>query len=196
LESRIVLKKFLVLGVMLGSAAAMAQVAPSSHGGNATLWVGAEFSSFDPDYDGLETLGPTQRLIGPGAFIDFNLTPKLGVEGETHWLRFNGNGGETQNDYLAGVKYRVFRWNKLSINAKFLLGGVWIKYPVGIGSGSYFAYAPGALVDYRLSRRFSVRGDYEYQFIPSAPGLYPDESNGLSPNGFSVGVAYRLLGIR
>lgn len=190
LENRTVLKKLLVVGVMLGSATAFAQVAPSSKGGNATLWVGGEFSDFNPDYD------PVSRVVGPGVFFDFNLTPKIGVEGEARWLHFNGDGGETQSDYLAGVRYRVFRWRKFSFNAKFLLGGVWIHYPDDIGSGSYFAYAPGGYVDYRLSRRLSVRGDYEYQIIPSAPGLFAGEPNDLTPNGFSVGVSYRLLGIR
>jgi hypothetical protein len=190
LEVRNVLKKLFILGVMMGATTVFAQVAPSARGGNSSLWVGGEFSSFNPDYD------PASRVIGPGVFVDFNLTPKLGVEGEARWMRWNGAAGETNSDYLGGVKYRIFKIQKLSISAKFLAGGVWIKYPLDIGTGSYFAYTPGVIGDYRLSRRFSVRGDYEYQFLPSAPGFVGMESHGLSPNGFSVGVAYRLLGVR
>ncbi|MBB6142199.1 opacity protein-like surface antigen [Silvibacterium bohemicum] len=182
------LKKILILTAMLGSTAAFAQVAPSAVGGNAALWVGGEISSFNSDY------ASTSRLVGPGAFFDLNVTRKLGVEGEARWLHYKGTGGETQGDYLGGVKYRVYRFHKFSLNAKFLLGGVWIHYPFDIGNGSYFAYAPGAFVDYRLTRHLAVRGDYEYQILPSAPGLYPGESNGLHPTGFSVGVAYRILG--
>jgi hypothetical protein len=175
---------------MIGTTSAFAQVAPSARGGNSTLWVGGEFSSFNPDYD------PRTRVVGGGVFGDFNLTQKLGVEGEARWLHWNGDLGETQSDYLGGIKYRVFKIQKLSISAKFLAGGVWIRYPLDIGTGSYFAYAPGAIGDYRLTRRLSVRGDYEYQILPSAPGFEGQPSHGLSPNGFSVGVAYRLLGER
>ena len=184
------LKRILVLSVLLGSTAVFAQVAASSEGGNATVWVGGEFSSFNPDYD------PASRIIGPGVFGDFNLTPKLGIEGEARWLHFNGAGGETQSDYLGGIKYRFFRFQKLGVSAKFLVGGVWVNYPDTIGSGSYFAYAPGVMADYRISRRLAVRGGYEFLFLPSAPGFPGQPSNGLTPSGFSVGVAYRLLGVR
>jgi hypothetical protein len=178
----------LIFGVMMGATAASAQVSPATRGGESTLWVGGEFSSFSTDYG--------SRVVGPGVFGDFNLTPKLGFEGEARWMRWNGAGDQTQSDYLAGIKYRIFKVQKLSISAKFLAGGVWIRYPQDIGTGSYFAYAPGVIGEYRLSRRLSVRGDYEYQFLPSAPGFPEQPSNGLTPNGFSVGVAYRLLGQR
>jgi hypothetical protein len=178
------------LALLAASASAGAQVAPSAVGGNATLWVGGEGSSFNPAYDSVN------RLEGPGAFVDFNFTRKLGIEGEARWLHFNGDGGETQSDYLGGVKYRLYRFHKFSLNAKFLLGGVWINYPLNIGTGSYFAYAPGGYIDYRLSRHLAIRGDYEYQILPSAPGFPGEPSNGLKPSGFTVGIAYRLLGQR
>lgn len=185
-------KKFLILSLLLGPVAAFAQVSPSASGGTSALWVGGEFSNFNPDYG-------RSRLNGIGVFADYNLTPKLGAEGEARWLHWSGDGGETESNYLAGVKYRVYKWNRFGFNAKFLLGGIWITYPPNqpISSGSYFAYVPGGFVDYRISQRLSVRGDYEYQLIPSAPGKNPIfPSNGLTPNGFSVGVAYRLFGAR
>jgi hypothetical protein len=51
-------------------------------------------------------------------------------------------------------------------------------------------------VEYRLARRWTVRADYEYQIWPSAPGAeitYPNPSHGMTPNGFSGGIAYRLF---
>ena len=187
------LKKILILSFLLTTAAAYAQVAPSVRGGNSTLWVGGEFASFYSDYD------PQSRIIGPGVDVDYNVTPRIGVIGEMRWLHWNGHDSQTQSDYLAGGKYAFFRFHKFTFNAKFLVGGVWIKYPVqatGGSTGSYFAYAPGVSVDYRLSPRLSVRGAYEYQMLPSAPGFFGQPSNGLTPNGFSVGVNYRLLGVR
>ncbi|MFT4113598.1 outer membrane beta-barrel protein [Silvibacterium sp.] len=184
------LKKLLVCGVLLSTAAALAQSAPSAQGGNATLWVGGEFSSFNPDYF-------SSRVVGPGVFADFNLTPKLGFEGEARFMNWHGDSGEKESNYLGGVKYRLYRYNRFSLHAKFLLGGDWITYPEHIGNGSYFAFTPGGFVDYRVNRHWAVRGDYEYHFLPAAPGLDDgNPSHGMTPNGFSIGVAYRLLGAR
>ena len=187
------LKKILILTFLLASGAAFAQVAPSVRGGNSTLWVGGEFGSFNSDYD------PITRIVGPGVDFDYNFTQKIGVVGEARWLHWNGHDSQTQSDYLGGGKYSFFRFHRFTFNAKFLVGGVWVKYPVkatGGSTGSYFAYAPGASVDYRVSRRFSVFGAYEYQILPSAPGFADQPSHGLTPNGFSVGVNYRILGVR
>lgn len=165
-----------------------AQVAPATKGSNTSLWVGGEFSDFAPDYG-------SARINGVGANVDFDITPRIGAIGEMRWLRFgnSNDGNETQADYLIGGKYRLFWWGRLDVNAKFLLGGVWITFPDSIGRGSYFAYAPGGFVDYRLTPRFSLRGGYEYQVLPSAPGFIGQPNHGLTPNGFTVGVEYKLF---
>ncbi|MBV8630672.1 MAG: outer membrane beta-barrel protein [Silvibacterium sp.] len=186
------LKRLFVIGLLFGSAAAFAQVAPSVRGGGSSLWVGGEFGSFNSDYDAIT------RIIGPGVTVDYNITPKIGLIGEARWLHWNGTDSQTQSDYLAGAKY-TFHYKRFSFGPKFLAGGVWIKFPVvatGGSTGSYFAYAPGGFGEYRVSRRFSVRGGYEYQVLPSAPGLAGQPSHGLTPHGFTVGVNYRLLGVR
>lgn len=185
------LKKLVIISLLLGSGAAYAQVAPSVRGGNSSLWVGGEFGSFYSDYL------PTTRIIGPGVDVDYNFTPRIGLIGEARWLHWNGTDSQTQSDYLIGGKYS-FPYRRFTFSAKFLVGGVWIKYPVqatGGSTGSYFAYAPGGFVDYRVSPHFSVRGGYEYQILPSAPG-FGGPSNGLTPHGFTAGVNYRLLGVR
>lgn len=184
------IKKILILSFLLGSGAAYAQVAPSVQGGNSTLWAGAEFSSFDSDY------ANSKRLLGIGVLVDYNVTQRFGVEAEGRWMKWNAVGQQSQYDYLVGGKARLIQFHRFSGNAKFLVGGVWITYPYGVGTGSYFALAPGGYGEYRISRRFAVRGDYEYQFIPSAPGFQGLPSHGLNPNGFSAGVTYRILGIR
>jgi hypothetical protein len=185
---RIAIPKFFVLSVLFSAVAAYSQVAQSVTGGGSSLWAGGEYANFNPDYGG-------SRLSGIGALVDFNLTHKFGAVGEARWLRWSGGGdlGETQNDYLAGAKYRVFQHSRFSVAAKFLVGGVWIKFPIGRGSGSYFAYAPGGIVDYRLSPHFLVRGGYEYQLLPSAPDIPNQPNNGLTPNGFTAGIEYRIL---
>jgi hypothetical protein len=184
-----VIRRVLLFSFLFSSIAAVAQVAPSANGGYAALWVGGEYSSYNPDY------GP-RRIEGAGAYVDFNLTRKIGAVGEARWMDWGGIGGQNERDYLAGGKYRFYQWHKFSLNGKVLAGGVWITFPNGVGSGSYFAFAPGGFVDYRVSRRFSIRGDYEYQFIRSAPNIPFEPNNGMTPDGFSVGVAYRILGVR
>jgi opacity protein-like surface antigen len=180
------IKKIFVLSLLFTAPAIYAQVAPAVTGGRSAIWVGGEYSYYVPDYG-------YNNLNGLGVLFDFNVTSKIGVIGEGRWLHWNGEGGETQSDYLGGVKYRAFRFQRFSLNAKFLLGGVWINYPYDIGSGSYFAYAPGGFVDYNLTRRWLVRADYEYQFLPSAPNIPGFPSNGLQPHGVSFGVEYKLF---
>jgi hypothetical protein len=66
--------------------------------------------------------------------------------------------------------------------------------------GNYFAYAPDAAIAYQKSRRLSLFLDYQYQFWPSfagPPSVGPTgqlvaHDHGLSPNGFSFGVKYRV----
>ena len=170
---------------------------------------GAELSAFNPDW-GCASSSPfcsTEELYGPTAFFDFDLHGKYGVEGEARWLHFNGNAGEVESNYLAGPRYRLVRFHRLDGWFKLDVGGGWITtsgYPAaGSLKGSYFVYAPGGTVDYRLTHRLYVRGDYEWQVWPSfagpptynpTTGAVMQNSAGLTPNGFSVGVAYRFLG--
>lgn len=180
------IKKIFVFSLMFTATAMYAQVARSVTGGGGTFWAGGEISEFAPDYG-------TSHLIGPGVIFDFNATPKIGVVGEARWMHWHGDGGQTHSDYLIGGKYRFYRWNRFDFDAKFLLGGVWIRFPGDIGSGSYFAYAPGAFADYHLTRNFNLRADYEYQLLPSAPNIPGQPSSGLTPHGLSVGVEYRVF---
>lgn len=183
------IKKMFALGCLFTAAAVVyAQIVPSVNGGEGSLWAGGEYSVFNPDFG-------VEHLNGVGATFDLNVTPRIGAIGEARWLHWhNGNdGGETQSDYLIGGKYRFYRWNRFDFDAKFLIGGVWIKFPDNVGSGSYFAYAPGAFVDYRLRPRWRIRGSYEFQILPSAPNIPGSPSNGMNPRGFSIGVEYSVL---
>ena len=59
------------------------------------------------------------------------------------------------------------------------------------------------LCNYPLTHRWILRGDYEWQIWPSfagpptynrTTGTVVQHNSGLTPNGISVGVAYRFLG--
>lgn len=184
----IVFRNFgIALLLVLSPASVFAQAAPAVRGGGQSLWVGTTYSNFSPDF------GPPHRLIGIGVNADLSWSPRLTLEGEMRFLRFNGFGGEHQDDYLLGPKFTLLRRGRFTPYAKFVFGLGAVTFPYQIGNGTYFVYAPGGGVDYRLSRKLSVRGGYEYQFWPSAPGIPGEPDNGMHPNGFSIGVAYRAL---
>src|ERR1700742_1113531 len=76
-----VTKKFLLFAaLLLLPMIGRSQVEPAGRGGNEQFYVGATFSSFDPDYG-------WQRLYGIGTYADYNLSPKLGIEGEARFQR-------------------------------------------------------------------------------------------------------------
>jgi len=164
-----------------------AQAAPAIKGGLPPLSVGGFYSNFIPDFT-------PNRLGGAGIFIDWDIFRKfnLGVEGEARWLRFNQQLGSYEDNYLVGPRYSR-HYGKFVPYVKFLMGAGEFEFPNGYGHGGYFAYAPGGGLDYRLTRKVTIRAiDYEYQFWPSAPGGgFP--TNGLSPNGFSFGASYRVF---
>src|SRR6266567_1619159 len=179
-----------------------AQVPPAAEGGRAgiSLWIGASISTFNPDY-GCPNSSPfscwEHHLIGVGPYLDTNyfLFDRIGAEGEARLLLFHGPGTLIETSYLAGPRMRLFRSGNLNLNAKFLVGQAHLDVPgLLLGGGSYFAYAPGVAIDYRVAPYIAVRVEYEYQ---RWPGYKPFKSGsgalgGLTPNGLSFGVSYAI----
>ena len=189
------------------AAAAWAQSPRSAVGGEGSLWAGGEMSSFNPDYSCSSSVPfrCAHQLFGPTVFFDFNLRPRWGAEGEARWMDWHGEGGQSESNYLLGPRYRLFQYHRLNGWAKMMFGGGWTTTPyypqAGSLRGSYFVYAPGGTLSYRLTSHLAIRGDYEYQFWPSfvgpttfSGGTAIEHNHGLTPNGFSVGVAWRFLG--
>jgi hypothetical protein len=202
-------KKIAIIALLLLPAALIAQSAESAIGGEATVSAGVEMSTFNPDWGCANSapFGCANQLYGPTAVFNFDLHQKYGFEGEARWLHWHGNGGMVESNYLVGPRYRLYRWERLTLWGKLGMGGGWITTPdypaAGSLKGSYFAYAPGATGNFRLNRRISLRADYEYQFWPSfagTPSYDPttgkvlQHQSGLTPNGTSFGVVYRFLG--
>lgn len=187
--------------VLLFGSPLIAQSRESADVTKTSLQAGAEFSMFNPDFYCTSgspfSCGRGDPLIkGIGVFADYNLRGKFGAEGEARWLRWDGLRGQVESTYLIGPRYRALQWHKFSFWAKFLVGVGAITtagYPgPDTLQGTMFVFAPGAAVDYRLNRKFSVRGDYELQKWPSFAVL-PPNTHGLTPNGFSFGVVYTIL---
>jgi hypothetical protein len=195
-------KIFGILALAFIPTALPGQSSPSAIGNVPSLSVGAEFSSFNPDYGCPSNLpfhcrNANGLLKGASVFADFNLRSNWGVEGEARWM--HSPGGESQATYLVGGHYRFFHTGKFDFWGKALMGRGSITTPefsttAGV-KGNYFVFAPGAALDYHLTSRFSFRIDYEYQKWPSFAGPVTStgaHNHGLSPNGISFGIVYRF----
>jgi hypothetical protein len=180
--------------IVLGSLAVSAcgQVVPSATARRLTVDAGGFASAFQPDYagNGIAQTSPN-RLYGIGAYVDVKFTRWIQVEAEGRWLNFNdqfSTGGITvnngENNYLIGprVPFSVPRVPRLKVYGKGMIGFSSASFLVG--RTMTFAYGGG--LDYRLSRRFTLRPiDFEYQEMRVTPTLYP--------YGISVGLSYKVF---
>jgi hypothetical protein len=127
-----------------------------------------------------------RNIYGLNSYADLNLGG-LGIEAEARFLRYHTSEDVTENNYLIGPRVTLFHTRALRPYAKFLVGQGHIVYPFRYAEGNYFAYAPGAGLEYSIHERFIVRVvDFEYQ-------TWPDFSFGkLNPYGISAGISLRL----
>ena len=195
------LKKFYVVTVFLWLLVPLAAQAPPSAAGGVgpTVWIGASVSTFNPDYgcadDSPFSCGEHQ-LIGVVPHLDTSsfILGRIGLESEARLMLFHGPSFMVQYSFMGGPRVRLFRHKNLLFTGKFLLGLAHLDIAPGLGDGSYFAYAPGAAIDYRFAKYVSARIDYEYQRWPGFPCWKCGDGGvgGLTPNGFSFGVSYAI----
>jgi hypothetical protein len=181
------MKRLIVLSfcclVFSAASTLQAQVVPQATSGGFTLDAGGFGSIFQPDYagEGIAQTSPN-RLYGAGGYADARFSRWVQLEAEGRWLDFNEYLGINENTYLIGPRIPIVTYHKLTPYGKVL---------IGMGSGSFltghsFVVAYGGGVDYRLSRRFTLRCfDFEYQQWQITPTLWP--------YGGSVGLSYRVL---
>jgi opacity protein-like surface antigen len=179
---------FLVFWGALLCVPAQAQVVPAAYRGPQGFWVGAEYSYIRASFP----YQSNQALAGAGVYFDDLVNGRLGLEGDARFLHFGGYLGSTESSYLVGPKGYFLQRGRFSPYAKFLVGVGQIHYPYAIGNGSYFALAPGAGLSYRLSHHWMLRSEYEYQMWLDSPGYAGVPDHELTPNGFHLGVGYRI----
>jgi hypothetical protein len=173
----------LLLLAAFGVASARAQVVPAATRGQFELDAGGLFSVFQPDYAGFGIAQTSpNRLYGIGAYVDIKVTRWVQFEVEGRWNRFNPYLGITEDNYLAGYKLPIHHFGRFTPYGKAM---------IGMGSGTFLngnatTYAFGGGVDYRLTRKLSIRAcDFEFQQWRVNPTLMP--------YGGSVGIAYRVF---
>ena len=165
--------------------AVQAQVIPAYHGKVNSLWVGAEFANYSASFPYKSSV----RVNGIGLFANYDMNKHLGVEATVRMLKSKTIYSESENNYLVGARYRIGIYGNFQPYARVLLGLSSIQFP--LVSGRYFAFAPGAGVRYRLTRKVSLVGEYEYQYWMNSPGFKNEPQHTITPNGFTIGIAYR-----
>lgn len=185
---RLILAVFCVAS-SLAIVSARGQVEPAATARTLSVSAGGLGSIFQPDYadQGIAQTSPN-RLYGIGAYVDVHFNRWIQVEAEGRWSRFNqyylgglppGNGEDT---YLIGPRIPIGTYHGITPYGKFLFG-------LGTGSflsGNTLVLSYGGGVDYRLSRRFTLRAiDFEYQEWEVTPQLLP--------YGGSVGISYKIF---
>jgi hypothetical protein len=173
----------LTLIVLVAAAAsAGAQVRESATARQFTLTAGGFGSGFQPDD------GPNY-LFGGGTYVDAHFTHWIQVEGEARWLRFNQYAGEHEDNYLIGLKVPIHQFGRANVYGKVLVGLGKMTFPNKYGYGTFTDIAYGGGVDYKLSRRLSLRAvDFEFQQWP----VWLNNS-ALYPYGVSVGMGYKVF---
>jgi hypothetical protein len=182
---------FFCIVLTFAAVSARSQVVPAATGKTFSLNAGGLGSMFQPDYAGygIAQTSP-DRLYGVGVYVDAQFSRWLQIEAEGRWLHYNeyyaygqnGLYGINENTYLIGPRIAPYTFHKLTPYGKAM---------VGAGRGSFLtantlAIAYGGGVDYRLTRRFTIRCfDFEYQQWYVTPTLYP--------YGGSVGVSYKIF---
>ena len=136
--------------------------------------------------------------MGISPFMDTRrfLFSRASLEAQARFLRWSGPGSLTESSYMVGPRVRLARFHGVTLSGKGLIGRASLTVPKGAqGGGSYFAYAPGALIESRVAPRIYLRADYEYQMWPTFKGIRTSTTDGtgaLTPNGLSLGVSYAL----
>lgn len=189
------LKIFLAVLLIVISAPAFAQVAPTATGeGSVPLSVGGGATMMDLDW------GHSRRMEGPTVWIDWNLTHLskrlggLGIELEGHAIDYGKPASiprMRQDSYGGGVIYTVQRYHSFRPYGKFLVGYGSIDFSnpnPNYKHDTRTIYMAGAGVEYHLVGNLWARGEYEYQFWPN---LFQGPHT-LDPQGVTIGATYKF----
>ena len=186
------------LSILLAAAIlpAHAQVAPSATARQFSITAGVLASGFQPDYQGgFVAQASPYALYGAGAYVDVKFTRWFQVEAEGRWLRFNALDGITEDNYLIGPRLPIqrLRFWRATPYAKVLIGYGKMNFENNVGTGRFTDIAYGGGVDFKLTKRISARGDFEYQQWPQWPDIPGIPNSPLYPYGASVGIGYKIF---
>lgn len=162
-----------------GGAHAIAQTRESATAGRSFVWVGGGASEYYLQYGG-------EKIIGVTGFLDADSVRRMGIEAEGRWLDLHETHNVHAETFLAGPRYH-FDAGRFQPYVKGMAGLGKFNFPYNYATGKYFVIAPGGGVDYFVTPRLSVRGDFEYQYWPQFT------FGPMSSGGLSVSLRYLVL---
>jgi opacity protein-like surface antigen len=165
--------------LLTGSHWAWGQAAESADAGGAMLSVGVALSGFALQYG-------DRGMLGITAWVDADTIRRFGVEGEMRRLEYHQTANVHAETYLAGLRYH-FNYGRTQPYIKALGGDGHFNFPYNFATGNYFVIAGGGGLDYRLSRRWIARADFEYQEWPQFT------FGAMNSVGGTVGIRYRIF---
>jgi hypothetical protein len=120
-------------------------------------------------------------------FVDADSARRFGIESEGRWLEYHQFANAHAETYLIGPRYH-FNIGRFQPYIKGLAGFGNFSFPYGYAHGTYGIVAGGGGVDYRLSRRWSVRlADIEFQHWPQFT------FGSMTSTGISSGIQFRVF---
>lgn len=155
-----------------------AQAAEAADAGHAFLSVGGGASGYEVQYG-------SRKLLGMTAWVDADTIRHFGIEGEGRWLEYHQQANVHVETYLVGARYH-FNVGRTQPYVKALGGLGYFNFPYNYASGRYFVVAPGGGIDYRLSKRWSARADFEYQYWPQFT------FGAMSSAGGTIGLCFHI----
>ena len=165
----------------LAASTAKCQVAPAVTYPKYSFQLGGEFSAYRPDY------GP-QTLLGLGAYADMDFRRWIGIEAESRALFLNKYENKLQMDTGGGGPRFFYRDHRFTPYAKVVIEFGSITFPNHtFDHATRVLYGIGGGVDYNLSHRVSLRGEFQWQNWLNFP------NRGLTPHGVNIGAAYRFF---
>jgi hypothetical protein len=177
-EIYMLLRAIIVIAMLGTSPMLRAQTEPTaSRVGD--LKVGGGFSTASSDYGGVYN--------GGSAFVDFDFLPRIGVEGQFHFVKDSSNLYE--KTYEVGGRYHIPH-RKFIPYGKVMFGRGVFNFPA-LPDGfrpnlAYNLIAGGIGTDYKVNRTIYVRADWEYQ------KWFGFENSSLSPSILTIGGAYHF----
>ncbi len=144
---------------------------------NTRIQAGAGYLYLTPDYG-------AGHVQGFSFWADYDIRKWIGVEFSAHLGSIITPGDIAEDSYMVGPRLMYHKRN-FTLYGKFLVGRATITNQDYDVSSSYNAYAVGAGLEYRATRRVNVRIlDFEEQNWPDF------QPSALSPVAVTIGVSY------
>ena len=177
--------------VLILSVRVAAQVAPSAKVSGIPLEISVGISDYNLDY------GPDRRMQGPVIRAGAQVFHGLGIDFSARSLFIDTPSQLTrmqQNTFLGGVFYDTPAIWRIHPFVRFGAGIGNIEFPSNdpkYTRDDFVVWAPSGGIEYPITRKVSVRAEYEYQSWQDYLG-----KNTLDPQGGTVGVTYYVNGRR